>query len=270
MAFPLPLWLRWSGSLLAAGCVAWLAHRAQALKRSGAWAATLVGGVILAAGGWGWAALLLFFFVTSSLLSRVGRRAKAALHGQVVKGGPRDARQVLANGGLAALAALGHALEPTPWWWLAAAGALAAANADTWATEIGVLSPGPPRDVRTGRPVPPGTSGAVSLLGVAAALLGALGVGLLAAGPLPVALLPVTLGGFLGAWADSLLGATVQARFYCPTCQRSTEHHPRHLCGTPTRLQQGWPWLDNDLVNATATAVGAAVAVGLFALLAGR
>jgi len=73
-----------------------------------------------------------------------------------------------------------------------------------------------------------------------------------------------TVGGFLGAMADSLLGASVQAMFYCPACRKETERHPIHTCGTPTTRLRGWPWLRNDGVNLGASLVGAVVAAALF------
>ena len=36
--------------------------------------------------------------------------------------------------------------------------------------------------------------------------------------------------GLLGALFDSLLGATVQAIYYCPACEKETERHLIHLC----------------------------------------
>src|SRR5438093_5230732 len=45
------------------------------------------------------------------------------------------------------------------------AGALAAAAADTWATEIGAFSPFAPRLITSGRQVPRGTSGGITVLG---------------------------------------------------------------------------------------------------------
>ncbi len=259
-----------------AGLIAWGAYRARSLTRGGAWAAWLVGGLILGFGGWAWGALLLIFFVSSSALSHWAQARKHILAAEkFAKGSRRDAGQVLANGGLAALLALAARREP---WalpaWVAFAAALAVATADTWATEIGVLHPRP-RHILTGKPVPPGTSGGVSPWGWAATLAAA---GLLAG--LAVALTPsqgargllagaVFLGGLSGALVDSLLGATVQAMFYCPRCAKETEQHPRHRCGSPTVYRRGWRWLTNDGVNAAAIATGALLAGVLWWLFGG-
>jgi uncharacterized membrane protein len=63
-----------------------------------------------------------------------------------------------------------------------------------------------------------------------------------------------------------LLGASLQAGYWCPVCQRATEHTPVHGCGSPTQLQRGLAWLDNDGVNLVATLVGAATAALVAAL----
>ena len=156
--------------------------------------------------------LLLAFFVLSTLLSR--------------RGTARNERQVIANGGIAALAALAG-----NWLWFA--GALAAANADTWATEIGRFSPTSPRLITNGARVPAGTDGGMTLLGTTAGIAGA---GLIAAlsyvfgqrGALAIA-----VAGVVGMLVDSLLGATVQGKVR---------------------------WMDNDAVNLAATLTGAACA----------
>ncbi|MCI0520349.1 MAG: DUF92 domain-containing protein [Chloroflexi bacterium] len=243
--------------------IGYAAWRAGALTAGGAWAAALTGGLIFGLGGLPWAALLLAFFLSSSLLSRLFRRRKAALEANYAKGSRRDAGQVLANGGLGALLAVAHALWPEAAWpWAAFAGAMAAVNADTWATELGVLNPAPPRLITTGRAVERGTSGGVSLAGYAAALGGATLIALCAAAfdPSPGALrlgLAVVLAGLLGSTFDSLLGATLQAIYTCPRCEKETERHPLHSCGAPTTLCRGWRWLDNDAVNFLASLAGA-------------
>ncbi len=261
---------QWIFGWAAAAGVAWGAYRAKALDRSGAWAALVVGGVIFAMGGWAWACLLMVFFVSSSALSRAFARRKRALSEKFSKGHRRDWAQVAANGVLATIFAALHAWLPqASWLWVAFGGALAAVNADTWATEIGVLAQSTPRHVLTGRAVPRGTSGGVSGLGFAAALAGAALIGGCAwiGHATGKAFAAIALGGWLGALLDSVLGATVQAIYYCPQCDKETEHTPTHTCGTPTLWRRGWRWMNNDMVNFLASLVGAVVAVGVFLLI---
>jgi uncharacterized protein (TIGR00297 family) len=251
--------------------IAYLACRAHSLDSSGAIAATVVGTVVFGLGGLQWAILLLIFFITSSALSRLFKKRKQGLDEKFSKGHQRDAGQVFGNGGLATAFVLAHAIYPesaVPWVGFAAA--LAAVNADTWATELGVLNPTPPimiTDLR--KRVEKGTSGGISLFGTFASLLGASAIAL------PAALFTadwslffiVTLAGLAGSLFDSLIGATVQAMYYCPTDKKETEKHPLHTCGTETLHIRGWKWLDNDWVNFACGAFGILVALllkGLF------
>jgi uncharacterized protein (TIGR00297 family) len=243
-----------------------VARRAGSLSTSGAVAATAVGTAAVAA-GWRWGGLLVVYFVSSSLLSRQGAADKARRTGGVVeKGGARDAVQVIANGGVFALcAALATLIGPPidERLALAALGALAAATADTWATEVGTLIGGTPRSLFALRRVPPGTSGAVSVAGTLAMVGGALFIALLArALSLTTAVGIVATSGTAGAIADSLLGATLQERRWCDTCALATERRV-HDCGTATRLAGGQAWMDNDVVNLLATLMGAVVAAAL-------
>jgi uncharacterized protein (TIGR00297 family) len=263
--------------LVLAVVIAFAANRAGSLERSGALAAALVGAVIFGAGGWQWAVLLLAFFISSSLLTRAFEDRKRAVNENYVKAGARDAGQVLANGGLPALFAVFHFFFPNQAWpWIGFAASLAAANADTWATELGVLSPRPPRLITNFRSVEPGSSGGVSLVGTLSALVGAAFIGLLAGVLFPGADRPltteywllITISGLLGSLFDSLLGATVQAIYWCPRDQKETEHHPLHTCGMPTTRLRGWPWLGNDWVNFACASFGAAVALASLAVLA--
>jgi uncharacterized protein (TIGR00297 family) len=248
--------------------VASLAYRVHSLNKSGAIAATLVGTVIFGLGGWSWAILLMVFFITSSGLSRAFKNRKRGLDEKFSKGHERDAGQVFGNGGLATFFAALHAFYPESiLLWIGFAVSLAAVNADTWATELGVLNPTRPRmitDLR--RSVEKGTSGGVSLFGTLASLLGAAVIALPAVYLSPVGSLTpayfflISLSGLAGSLFDSLLGATVQAMYYCPADEKETEKHPLHSCGTPTIHLRGWKWLDNDWVNFACGAFAAAVA----------
>lgn len=249
--------------LCVSGAIAELARRRGALSRSGAWAALGVGAVIFVGGGAVWFGALGAFFVSSTLLGRVGAAHKARTKREFEKGDTRDAWQVLANGGVAAAAALGMALWPDPRWLYLFAGALATANGDTWATELGILSRGEPRSIATLQRVPRGTSGAVSLLGLGATVAGALFVAIVAAfaaerGPHLVA--AATMAGTVGALCDSLAGATIQQTFFCRACARACES-PRHHCGAAAERHRGMRGVDNDVVNLIATAAGALTAL---------
>jgi uncharacterized protein (TIGR00297 family) len=250
---------------LAAG-VALVAWRLRALTVSGAVAATLVGWAHATGGGVIGTAALLTFFATSTLLSRIGKRRKEALGFE--KGGTRDAAQVLANGGVATLSAVGIGLWPGNAMLLATMlGALATANADTWATEIGSLWGRNPRRITDWKPARSGESGAVSAAGTAAALAGAFvlaAVGAVVTGDIRF-LLTATIAGFAGALFDSLLGATVQSMRRCPSCDARTE--AREHCGVSTAHAGGIPWMNNDAVNACATLAGAILAAGVVWLL---
>jgi uncharacterized protein (TIGR00297 family) len=258
--------------ILLALIVSILAIRARALTRSGAAAATLLGTVIFGLGGLSWAVVLLAFFITSSGLSRLFGRRKSSLNEKFSKGSQRDAWQVLANGGAAGVFVLLHLVFPgSTWPWFGFAGSLAAANADTWATELGVLSRSAPRLITTGKPTERGTSGAISVTGTLAALAGGLLIGVFAAAlwqilfpvpvshPFEVGILRagwIALAGLGGSLVDSLLGATSQVIYYCPACSKETERSPLHTCGTPTVYRRGLPWMDNDWVNILCTIAG--------------
>jgi uncharacterized protein (TIGR00297 family) len=207
------------------------------LNRSGAFAAALVGTVVFGFGGWQWAVLLLTFFVTSSGLSRAFRKRKQGLDEKFSKGHERDAGQVLGNGGLATLFVLVHVLVPESMLgWLGFAASLAAVNADTWATELGVLNPTAPRMITDlSKRVEKGTSGGISLFGTLASLLGSAVIAL------PAVLLHPA--GMLNGTHFFLITAAG------PADKQETEKHPLHTCGTPTVHIRGWGWLDNDRVN---------------------
>jgi len=244
--------------LALASSAALIARRARALSGTGALAAAVCG-TLCVIGGWRWAGLLMAYFLAATALSWAGREDKEARSGGIVsKGGSRDAMQVLANGGVySLLAALTAAVPATPLV-SGAVGALAAASADTWATEIGVWLGGEPRLITNGTIVRSGTSGGVTGAGLLGSLSGAAFVALCAMlagfrghGVVFAAL----IGGIGGSLVDSLLGATVQERRWCDACAEPTERSV-HLCGATTRRAGGIIRLDNDVVNLLSTIAG--------------
>lgn len=218
------------------------------LTGGGLAAALGVGTAVTVGLGWRGLVLLLAFFLSGSLLTQLSGGP----------GGRRSARQVLANGGVAAAAAL---VAP----WPVAAGALAAATADTWATEIGAYSPWPPRLITGGAVVSRGVSGGVTWIGTTGGVLGAVVIALLAGYLFPRlagAAIAIATAGVAGMLADSVLGATIQGVFECPACAARFERGDA-LCHGAVQRIRGTRWLDNDGVNLAATLLGAGWAAAL-------
>jgi uncharacterized protein (TIGR00297 family) len=185
-----------------------LAVRRDWLTRAGVLAGLVAGALLIAGTHAAGPILLVGFLASSSVLSRAR------------SDGPRNGWQVLANSAVPAIAALLAAAGALPCAGTAIAGAIAAVTADTWATEIGTALRAPARLVSTWRRVPPGQSGAISVPGTAAGYTGAAAIALVAAwlpatawGPaFPPEFAPVLVGGLVGMFTDSFLGATLEGK----------------------------------------------------------
>lgn len=264
LAFLLPLpelWIvrtAWALGLNAA--IALAAYLRRSVTASGAVTGAVVGFMIYLSGGIFFWSVLMAFFISSTLLGR--RRTADTVQATSIhaKGNRRDAVQVLANGGIAAAMAVLHALSARPIFLLGFAILLAAATADTWASEIGVHSRRDPVSILTLRTIPRGTSGGVSPLGLLASVGGAFFIGVWFAvgywisigwtGLEPVVMaIAITAGGFLGSIVDSVLGAAVQAQYFDNVRKILTER--RHDAeGAANRLVKGFHFMTNDAVNA--------------------
>jgi uncharacterized protein (TIGR00297 family) len=277
LLFLLGDWYNQPAALLAAEGLALLvavaAVRWDLLTLEGALGAFLLATWTLGGGGWAWTLPLLLFFLPASGLSRRRERLCPESIRFTDKGARRDLGQVAANGGvpLVVFAAWACGL-PLTLAWPAYLGAVAAAAADTWATEIGIASGARPVLITTGRRVPPGTSGGVSPAGTAGAAAGAVMVAasslLLAPARFSPAWLPLAVAapaGLAASLLDSLLGATLQAQYRCPVCGEVTDRRRHCPTGEGVRVR-GLAALSNDRVNLLATLVGAALAVLLTGL----
>jgi len=226
-----------------------LSYGLRLLSLSGAVAAVVLAIPIFGFGGWMWAVPMLVFFLLSSLLSKVGKDKKKKYDLVFEKGGQRDAYQVFANGGVAGVVVVIYAVTGRVELFPLYCTALAAAAADTWATELGTLAKGTPRLVTTFRKVPAGTSGGLTVMGLMGAWAGAMSVAISGwvfyGGLYTIGV--VTLCGVLGSLLDSVLGATVQVQYRCDVCGKVTEK--REHCDQETARISGWAWMNNDWVN---------------------
>lgn len=229
-----------------------------------------------------WIVLCIFFF-SSSVLSKVKAKEKSVATLDFEKGTPkRDSIQVIANGIIPLLFTLSYALfevlpnlvdsnitfyNPMSPFFVGVFLSFAVHTADTWATEIGILSKTPPRLVtKLSKEVNPGTSGGITIVGCIASLFG----GILISVVYLIAVLISTaiviermiiisfiiiLGGFLGSIIDSIEGATIQGIYYCNHCEKETESNPHKRCGNNTVLCRGNQQINNDFVNLSSALV---------------
>ena len=200
--------------------IAALSYRAHFLTAGGAVVAFILGSIVIGLGGLSFAIPLLAFFITSSILSRLGKHLKRQASRNFQKGSRRDAGQVLANGGVPGCIVIGWCVFPDSDLYILYLAAIAAVTADTWATEIGLLSSQPPRLVTTWKTTEHGKSGAVSNMGLAGAVLGAFTIAFVGLWGQSLesnlftsenTLGIVVLSGVLAHLFDSFLGATIQA-----------------------------------------------------------
>lgn len=235
-------------------------YYAKFLTASGSIATFVLAFVMYGFGGWQWTVPIFTFFLFSSLLSNYGKNRKARFDLVFEKSSRRDAGQVLANGGIAGVLVLFSHLFPEYEFYPLYLGAIAAVTADTWGTEIGVLTQGNTVFVLSLRPVPPGTSGGVSSAGFLGGATGALVIafsGYHWFSDLRT-LFAVIVAGVIGSLADSILGATVQAQYKCRVCGKVTER--KIHCGQETERVRGLRWVTNDLVNYACAVVGCVIA----------
>jgi uncharacterized protein (TIGR00297 family) len=242
-----------SGTALS-GLVSVSAYRFKLLTLDGAISAFLLGSIIFGTGGVSFAIPLLFFFFSSSLLSKYRKEEKVKYKTIFEKTGARDKNQVLANGSLAGILSFIYFLFPSPFIYSAYLSSLATVTADTWGTEIGILSLSVPLSLKSFKRVSPGSSGGMSFLGTSSSFLGSLflvSVGYLPGiSPVPFRLelfFIIVIAGFSGSIIDSLLGAFLQVQYLCPVCHKITEKKAH--CGLDAKRVSGISWLNNDWVN---------------------
>lgn len=254
------------------GFIALGAFFTKQLTFGGAIAAFLVGFFPTWILGFGALLSLLFFFIATAILGKISKHLPRVdvekIHQKV---GRRDIIQVFANGLMALFAALLFTIDQNPAYIIMFGAAVGEAASDSFASEVGILSKQNPVSILTGRPMERGLSGAISPLGLFAALLGALLVAIVVsssyfevgAQALSAAAL-ITIASLFGCLLDSVLGGTVQAHYWDEASKKITEKSSRN--GSPLPLERGVRWIDNDLVNFISNVSSALLAFGLASL----
>ena len=211
-----------------------LGRLVRGVTAGGAVAGAFVCFLLLWAGGLAAFTALFTVFVLTWFSTRIGYARKQRLGTAEARSG-RDALQVFANLGAAAVCAILFASFGRNGLLLAMIAALAEPAADTVSSEIGQTSGGSPRLITTWQTATHGTNGAVTLTGTLAGAVAACVVVFaftFCGGLGPHFAFACSAAGIFGMLADSLLGATIENR----------------------------GWLGNNVVNFLSTVVAAAIA----------
>lgn len=253
--------------LLFATIISISSYLARFLTISGSVVQFILGTILLGLGSWQWTVPMLVFFILSSFLSKFRQHHRSAVESIFEKSSRRDAWQVIANGGVAGVITLFWFFTKNDVLYIAYLGSIAAATSDTWGTEIGTLSRSSPTLITTLRRVEAGRSGAISLLGIVAGMVGSFTIWLsslpwLSSNQYAIVLLATIFGGMIGSLADSFLGATLQIQYRCSVCDSLTER--RIHCGGETQIESGLRWIENDQVNLICTLAGSLISYYFF------
>jgi len=245
--------------------IAIISLKFKLLDRDGVLASLPIGYIILTMASIQHFIILLTFFGVSGIVTRI--RVKRIGEGLVEKDWIRSWRNVFANGFVPTLVVILAAIAPGQKSLFAISGYLGAigtAFADTLATEIGLLYPKKPRLIINLKKVERGTPGAVSPYGYLGGALAALIICCLAyifGLRNPFFLTIIFASNIIGMTIDSILGASIQARYRCTVCGKLTESS--HHCGQPARKIAGIKIIDTHAVNLLSTMIGALIAITL-------
>jgi uncharacterized protein (TIGR00297 family) len=243
------------------------AYKINVIDKHGALAAAVIGFIILYFGAASWFVVLILFFLIASLFTKYKYKQKQAMGVAEENNGARGLRSVLANGGpLAAIAILYYISHNHPIFMLCFVGSISFALSDTVATEVGLLSKVKPRSLLTGKQIDKGQSGGVTIQGEIAALLGSLLIGTICgllisdniALRIPIILSAAIVGGMISTNADSIFGATIQAKYRCINCKKYIEKKSIH-CNFPLIKERGISIINNNTVNIISAIIGAII-----------
>jgi len=241
------------------------------LDNTGAAMAWILAFVVVVMAGWSLWPLIIFLGL-ANLAGRWRKKGARFIAGDLKEGKPRDRWQVLANGGLYLVCAvIAYAAEMDiaelfgftlsdgfgEKCRLLALISISASSADTLSSEVGQWLGGAPRSIITGKKMPKGVSGGVTMAGFFGAILGAVAVGLCVCiddwevlanlmGCCKMEIFIAVAGfGVIGTLIDSILGDLLQAKY------RSVDGEllDRPEGGDVKYPEKGFAFVSNDVVN---------------------
>ena len=231
------LQLLWLAIILFATLAAFAQYK-KWLTVSGAIAACWVALLLYVSGGYKAFVAPGIFLISGSLLSKLNKPQKE-------KEG-RNAIQVFANGITGILFMLLYGVTQQNIYLVTAIVSFAISMSDSTSSELGVYCKGATFDILSFKKTPVGLSGGISLQGTIAGLAGAMVIGAAAMYcyhlSIPI-FIWITVGGFTGMLADSILGSWLQLQY--KTADGTVSDDPL----ADAKKLKGFNWCNNDTVN---------------------
>lgn len=194
-----------------------ISFRKKLLTLNAAVVSTFVGLTILYLGGIECEIVLLLFYISSSLITKFKYKKKKEIEEKIYQSNScRNVWQVLAVSlpGIVCLVLYNLSKEIT--FLVCFYSSFAFSCADTWASEIGVLSKRNPILITNFKPINKGISGGISFIGSFASAMGALFISLIFGlfwhelNNYKILMETIFFSGFISCFIDSLLGALFQ------------------------------------------------------------
>lgn len=207
--------------------------------------------ISLLLGGYKAELMLLIFLFSAAVSSRVSDSARGRRNEIHEKEGPRDGIQVLVNTIPALLSLVLFFINRQYTFLIVFSATVSEACADTWASDIGMLSKKKPISVLSFKRIDTGLSGGVSFLGSCISVIIALLWSFLHCliwgfnGILYSVILFVS--STLGVFFDSFLGALIQVKYFDEQGKMTEKKYAPD--GSKRIIAHGLPFINNDCVN---------------------
>ncbi len=251
-------------AILLSSIISFFSYKFKLLNYSGTTALFILAVIIYGFGSWKWTIPILTFFILSSLISKIKKSNNINLDNNIEKSSKRNHIQVLANGGVGGILVTLNYFFPSELFYFAFVSSIAAVCADTWSTEIGTMYGTTAINILTFKTIQQGISGGVSLIGTLGGVLGAIVISLSSMFWISsrnfTYLFFIIFAGIIGNIFDSIIGASIQAKYRCTVCSKIVEKN--FHCNQVAVLKKGFKYISNDMVN-----LAAAITGGLFGIL---
>lgn len=235
--------------------IGWVSYRRRKVDISGYVCILIFSAALILSSSYSVLTAISVTFVSSAIITTLKKRLIPRFKNDGAEDTPRNWKQATANMGLPVILVLSARINDEQSMTFTAFAALACATADTWSSEIGILSRSRPVLMLSRKNVPAGVSGGVTSLGLFCSMLGSLTIAcvyycyyLRRDETICILIL-----GIIGSVIDSIIGELFQAKYLS---------QEKELTDTDSagELVKGYRMITNNSVNLLAVSLTALIA----------